>query len=150
MASAARTWFQNNRRRISVVFLLVFAGGGIWFFSGRLPHDVVLRFELPPTAATADGPLTRADMRHLRGIVMDEEAAVVARFSVEQHWQGDAPLSKPVAVKLKRGSYRVEVVVAPDARRLDLRPPERGPDLSGTFEVQGPGEVRVDVRTVVR
>lgn len=138
-----------RRKKLAVLFLLVFAGAGFWFFGGRLPAEVSLRLELPPSVQTPSGRLQRADMGHLTGVVTDDEGAVVGRFSFAQRWQGDAPLSRPIALRLRRGAYRVAVEVDRDADRRRLRPllPEGStPDLVGTFEVGGPGEVRVDVR----
>lgn|GEM_PF-3050394 len=142
-----KAWFDANRRKLAVAFLLVFAGGGIWFFGGRMPSDVVMRFELPSFIQTVEGRMDRGQMGHLAGILIDSDGAEVGRFAIEQHWGGDAPLSKPVAMRLKPGSYRVAIKVDRDAQLFALRDPSRAPELVGVAEVSGSGEVRVDVRS---
>ncbi len=136
-----------RRKQLAVLFLLVFVGAGFWFFGGRLPAEVSLRLELPPSVQTPSGRMQRADMGHLAGTVTDDDGAVVGRFSFAQRWQGEAPLSRPIALRLRRGSYRIAVEVDRAAELRRLRPEGSRPDLVGAFEVGGPGEVRVDVRT---
>ncbi len=136
-----------RRKQLAVLFLLVFACGGFWFFGGRIPVEVTVRLELPPSVQTPSGRLSRAEMGHFTGIVTDDDGAEVGRFSFSQRWQGEAPLSRPAALRLRRGTYRVGVEVDRDADLRRLRAAGWNPDLVGEFEVGGPGEVRVDVRT---
>lgn len=127
--------------------MIVFVGGGMWFFSGRLPHDVTMRLELPTFVQTHEGRLDRGDMGHFAGTMYDSNMVEVANFTMEQHWAGEAPLSKPVALRLRSGTYRVAVKVDRNARAFVLRDPELAPELVGIAKIGGPGEVRVDVRS---
>jgi hypothetical protein len=127
-----------TRRTFATVALVLFAVGGVWFFGDRLPRDVTLWLELPPSALDARGVrVAREDLGRLEGSVTGADGAVVATFSARA---GASPLGGPVALRLRDGLCEVRVAL-PD--QPGARP------LLGRLEVDGGGEVRVDLRAAV-
>lgn len=110
---------------------------GFWFFGGRMPNDVTLRFEVPATLRGPAGEFPRERLASLGGqITLDGER--VATVTLPTPSGLDGPLSPPIGLQLRKGTYGAHVV----ARGADLREVA----LDGLFEVDGAGEIRVDLR----
>jgi hypothetical protein len=124
-----------RRRVVATAFLILFAVGGVWFFRGRLVHDVTLRLELPTFVLGPSGErVARGAFGRLLGQVRSGSGEVTSTFEARA---SDGPVASPVALRLQDGLHAVEVRL-PEAHA--------GLVLSGRFEVSGGGEVSVDLR----
>lgn len=127
------------KRRLGFVVVAVFVALGYFLFSARMPKDVTIRFELPPTVRGAAGALGRGEVVALEGDVFDEHGQRTATFTIPSPRGLDGPISAPVGVQLVNGDYRVEVrAVGHLGREVALR---------GRLTVDGSGEQRVDLRS---
>ncbi|HRE92111.1 MAG TPA: hypothetical protein PK095_23550, partial [Myxococcota bacterium] len=106
----------NKRRLISLVALLVFVGFGIFFFGPRMPREMQVRFELPPTLRGDGVALAREDARSLSAKVFDGERQPVG--AVEISLQGLAgPRTGVFVMNLRPGFYAFQVEVKGGDRR---------------------------------
>lgn len=129
------------RKNIAAGAMVVFVAVGFFLFSGRMPKDVTLRFEVPRmlhAGGGVAGDFPREGLVQLSGQLSDSEGRKVASVSVPTPEGVVGPLSPPVGLQLRNGKYLVHV----SASTGDGRSAE----LVGSFEVDGSGEVRADLR----
>ena len=137
MRDAETPSLRARLRRFAPLIVLVFVGFGVWYFGGRMPKDVGLRFSLPPTLRTSHGSIPRTLVTGLSGGLVDADGDAVATFDVPIPSGLDGPLAPPIGLQLKKGRYRANVRA-------------RGPAgasaaLVGFFDVADPGEVRIEL-----
>lgn len=115
--------------------LVVFVGIGIFYFGPRMPREMHVRFELPPTLRGEGQALARDDARSLSARVFDEGGEPVG--TVEVSLQGlKGPKTGAFVMNLRPGRYAFAVEV--------LGPGQRVP-MHAVADLEG-GETLVDLR----
>lgn len=127
----------KRKRLVGLVVVVLFVGFGVVFFGGRMPKEVHLRFELPPTARASDVAIPRERMSLVTATIAGGDGDRVATLNLPMPNGLDGPRTAPVVVNLKSGSYVVR------ARVRSFEGQEV--PLGGAFEAAS-GEVVVDLR----
>ena len=99
------------KRILGFVAVVAFVSFGFLFFGGRVPKELTLRFDVPPTVRGIAVEFPRAQVALVRASVIDSEGAVVASLDLPTPHGLEGPRTGPVALRLKRGIYRVRAEV---------------------------------------
>ncbi len=126
------------RRLLLFLGIAAFAGFGFFFFGARMPIEIELRFELPPTLRAPGIELPRERVTQVSAQLVDAEGQRVAAVDLPLPQGLVGPRTGPVVLNLKKGTYGVRARV-------------RGPltielPMDGVAEVSE-REVIVDLKT---
>lgn len=100
----------RKRRLIGLVALVVFVGFGIFYFGPRMPSEIELRFELPPTVRGGGLELPRARATRISAVILDEAGGRVGTVNMPLDGSG-SPRTAAAVVNLRRGTYGFAVSV---------------------------------------
>lgn len=99
------------KRVLGFIAMVAFVAFGFFFFGTKLPQEVHVRFELPPTARSPFVEIPRARVALVTAVVSDLEGGRVATLSVPTPRGLEGPRTGPVVLNLKSGSYVVRAKV---------------------------------------
>lgn len=128
LAEAKRTK-ARKKRLYGFIAMALFVGFGFFFFGGRVPKEVHLRFDLPPVARSNFVAIPRARVSLITATIAGTEGERVATVNLPLPNGLEGPRTGPVVMKLKPGKYVV---------RAKIRSFETSEvALDGLFEVGG-------------
>lgn len=136
-ADAERERRYKRKRLVGFIVIALFVGFGVLFFGGRMPKEVQLRFEMPPTARSGDVAIPRARMSGVSAAITGGDGDQVATVNLPLPNGLEGPRTAAVVLNLRAGSYAVRARVR-SFEGLEVT-------LGGTFEAAS-GEVVVDLR----
>lgn len=100
----------KKRKVIALSVLLAMFAFGVFFFGPRMPREMQVRFELPPTLRGDGVAFTREDARSLTAKVFDGEWQPVG--AVEISLAGlVGPRTSAFVMNLRPGAYAFEVEI---------------------------------------
>ena len=127
----------RKKRIYGFIAMALFVGFGFFFFGGRVPREVHLRFDLPPVARSNFVAIPRARVSLVSATIAGTEGERVATVNLPVPNGLEGPRTGPVVMKLKPGKY----VVRAKVRSFE----STEVTLDGLFEVDGE-EVVVDLK----
>jgi len=136
-AAPSRPSFRERVRPYAPLVLVAFLGVGVWLVTSKTPKDVSLRLVVPPTLRAEGVSFPRELTVSLGGRLLDDAQQEVGSFDVPLPRGLETPLAPPVALSLRKGRYAALVTArSHDGQRVEL---------VGRFEVDGSGELRVEL-----
>lgn len=99
------------KRRIGFVALVAFVAFGFLFFGQKVPREVQLRFELPPTVRSPFVEIPRARVALVTAAVLDLDGARLATLNLPIPSGLVGPRTGPVVLRLKPGTYVVRAKI---------------------------------------
>lgn len=107
---ASRAPASGRKKLVSGLALVVFVAFGVLHFGPRMPREMIVRFELPPTVRGAGLELPRARATGLTAAVFDADGRQVG--SVKVGLSGASPRTAPSILQLRSGEYAFAVKIA--------------------------------------
>lgn len=99
----------RRRRLIAFVVLVVFVAIGIFYFGPRMPREMQIRFELPPTLRGDGVELARGSATRMSAVMFDADGARVGTLDLALD---GGPRTPPAVVNLRPGTYAFAVSVS--------------------------------------
>ncbi len=125
----------RKRRVIALIALVLFAGFGVFYFGPRMPREMMVRFELPPTLRGDGLVLERAAASSMSARVFDADGREVGGLEVNLAGLS-GPRTGASVMNLRPGRYHFAVEVKGGGQRLPMH---------AVAELDG-GEVLVDLK----
>jgi len=88
--------------------LVLFVGIGIWWSRDMVPLDLQFSVAVPPSFSVGEEAHGRDAVRRIQCVVYDETRLEVARVQSETPQGLEGPLGPVAALRLTRGTYRVQ------------------------------------------
>lgn len=109
----------RRRKRIALIGLAVFAAFGFFWFGPRMPREMQVRFDLPPTLRGGGYELAREDAKSLSARVYDAEGQQVGAIELSLARQS-GPRTSVSVMNLRPGQYSFAVDIGGAGRRVPM------------------------------
>ena len=109
----------RRRKRIALITLAVFAVFGLFWFGPRMPREMQVRFDLPPTLRGGGHELAREDAKSLSARVFDAQGQHVGSIELSLGRQS-GPRTAVSVMNLRPGRYSFDVSLDGAGRRVPM------------------------------
>jgi len=102
---------RRKKRIYGFIAIALFVGFGVFYFGGRVPREVHLRFDLPPLSRSGGIAIARARVSQVTATIATPAGAQLASVNVPLPNGLDTPRTPTVVINLPAGHYLVHAHV---------------------------------------